>query len=207
MKKLILLPVMLWLCGCNMLEWPAYVLFGKKNETVQAEYTGLKGKKTAILVSSGPGINYEYPYARTNIALAVAQMTEKHVKKVEFIEQEKVETYQLENLDWVARPKTSVAAELDAERIIYLDLYQYTMTEPGSVNLLQGQIRAGVSIYAADAEKPNLPVYTTEVGVSWPEHGAEPAGGEALSRIQLQSIVRFADALSKKFYDHQVPAK
>jgi len=149
------------LSGCNILEWPLYVLFGKSTTKVKAEYTGLKNQRIAIIVATGPGINFEYPYARTNVALASAQIIGKHVKNAQFVEQDKIEAFQMENLSWATLPVETIARKFDATRILYLDLYHFTMHEENSVHLLRGRIRSSASVHEIGGD--DKAIYQTEI--------------------------------------------
>ena len=201
----VLLAAAMLLGGCNILEWPLYVLFGQSTSKVKAEYTGLKNQRIAIIVATGPGINFEYPYARTNVALASAQVISKHVKKAQFVDQDKIEAFQMENLSWATLPVETIALKFNATRILYLDLYHFTMHEENSVHLLRGQIRSSARIYEIDGD--GKVVYQTEISVKWPKHGPRPMSEATLARLQMETIVKFAERLARKFYDHKASAK
>ncbi len=201
----VLLAAAMLLGGCNILEWPLYVLFGQSTSKVKAEYTGLKNQRIAIIVATGPGINFEYPYARTNVALASAQVIGKYVKKAQFVNQDEIEAFQMENLSWATLPVETIGLKFDATRILYLDLYQFTMHEENSVHLLRGQIRASARVYEINGNRKA--VYQTEISVEWPKHGPRPMSEATLARLQMETIVKFAERLARKFYDHKASAK
>ncbi|MBN1764546.1 MAG: hypothetical protein JW860_04750 [Sedimentisphaerales bacterium] len=191
--------------GCNLLEWPVYVLFGQKTEKVQAEYEGLAGgRPAAIIIATEPGVDFDYPEARTNIALALAAAIKSHVKDITFVDQQDVERFQMENLNWATLPMTDIAQKFSATRLIYLDLYQFTMQEENSLHLLRGNIRAALWIYEADGVSPNRPAYSTEITVLYPEHAPIPASQAAAQDVENKSIAEFAQKTALKFYDHKV---
>ena len=206
-KFVILVICSIWLLGCNMLQWPAYVIFGQRNEKVKAEYTGLKGHKTAIVVATGPGVDFEYPEARINVAMATEVTIRGEIDDLEFVEQEKVERFQLANLDWPAISMSEIAHRLGVDRILYIDLYEFTMYEQRSVQLLRGRVRATMQIYEADSPFPNRVVYQNEVATLHPEHGPVPSSPAAMQKLQMETIIIFAQTISRKFYDHKVTAK
>jgi len=201
----VLLAAAMLLGGCNIFEWPLFVLFGKSSSRVKAEYTGLKNQRIAIIVATGPGINFEYPYARTNVALASAQIIGKHVKKAQFVAQDKIEAFQMENLNWATLPVETIAQKFNATRILYLDLYHFTMHEENSVHLLRGNIRSTARVYEIDGD--GKAVYQTEIGVEWPEHGPRPMSEATMARLQMETIVKFAERLARKFHNHKITAK
>jgi hypothetical protein len=204
---LIVLPLSLAMGGCNLLVYPAYVLFGGDEISVKAQYKGLKDKRIAILVVSRPAFDFEYPYASTNIGLAGAHTISQHVKGVSFVEQDKIQDFQLENLSWLSMPVSQIAKQFDAQRLIYIDLYEFSMYEQGSINLLRGQISAEVRIFEMESPTPDIESYKSDIKVLVPHNNPIPASEDALYVINQQSIMAFAEKLAWKFYDHKESTK
>jgi len=208
MKRTALLFILtIFLGGCNVLEYPVYVLFGSRSKKVKAEYTDLEGKKIAIMVAGRTAIDFEYPYARMDLALAAAQSIRQNVKKTEFVDQEKIDTYQREDIDWYSLPLSEIGRKFGAQRIVYLDLLQFSMTETNSVNLLRGRIEAQLRVYDMESDQGDIPCYESEVGVVYPEYAPRPRSDSARIEVQRESILLFAEKLAQKFYDHKVPIK
>jgi len=201
------LCVVILLAGCNLLEFPAYVLFGQRTRKVKAEYRHLKNERIALMVSAGPGIDFEYPYARTDLALACAQVFGQRVEGVRFVEQEEIEKFQSAHLDWATMGKAELADVFGVGHIIWLDLIQFTLREESSVNLLRGRVLSAVRVFDKHGAAPNVPSYQTEISVVVPDHGPLPVSDVALQGIYRQTMLRFADKLASKFYDHKVPIR
>ena len=199
--SLFLLPFLL--SGCNWLEFPAYIIFGKTHENVKAEYTNLKGKRAAIVIAGLPAIDFEDPYARMDLALASAQRIKQQVKDVQFMEQEKIERFQQEDLDWISMPMSQIGEKFGVDRIIYIELMQFTTMEPDSINLVRGRVWTQVSIYELDSPGPNVPKYETEIQIVYPEQGPLPMSDTALIDARQQVILLYALELTRKFHDHK----
>jgi len=199
--SLFLLPFLLG--GCNWWEFPAYVLFGKTHEKVKAEYKHLEGKRVAIIIAGLPAIDFEDPYARMDLGLASAELIRQEVKKVQFVEQEKIERFQQENLDWISMPMSEIGNKFGADRILYIELMQFTTVEPESINLVRGRVWSQVSIYEVDSPQPNVPVCETEIQIVYPEQGPLPMSDTALLETRQGIIVLYAQELSRKFHDHK----
>ncbi|MBN1845898.1 MAG: hypothetical protein JW810_09460 [Sedimentisphaerales bacterium] len=208
MKRLlwILLPV-LASAGCNWLEYPFFLLFGQTHENVKAEYTALADTRVAIVVAGLPAIEFEYPYARTDLALAAASVIRSKVDNVQFVEPETVEQFQRENLDWIGMPMADIARRFDVQRILYLELMQFATLEPESVNLVRGRIWTQASVYETDSDRPNLPAYETEIQVVYPEQAPLPMSDSTRQAVRQQMVLMYADELAKRFYDHKRPIK
>lgn len=207
MKKPLLpmfaLPLVLTLAGCNLLEYPFYVLFGQTTKTVPAAYKGLENRRVAVVIIGQPGIDFEHPFARTDLAIATQAQIREQLPSVTFVEPETVEDFMRSEVEFLAMPISDIAAGLQAERILYIELLQFTMREPDSINLLRGHIWAQVSIFEAEAVKPNLPAYETDIEVIHPEQAPMPASDEASYTVWQTTIGTFADQLAKKFYKHK----
>ncbi len=199
--SLFLVPFLLG--SCNWLEFPAFVLFGKTHERVKAEYTDLKGKRVAIIIAGLPAIDFEDPYARMDIALLSAELIRQEVDEVQFVDQEKIERFQQENLDWISMPMRELGTHFGADRILYIELMQFTTVEPESINLVRGRIWSQVSIYEVDSLQPNVPAYETEIQVVYPEQGPQPMSDTTRMGARQQIIVQYAQELSRKFYNHK----
>jgi len=208
MKKRLLITITLLpivtLAGCNLLEYPLYVLLGDSTVSVKAEYLGLRDKRIAVLVMTTPAVDFEHPYAQLELTNQLSLVLSRHVKDSQFVDPEEIDRFQREDLDWLRLPIHKIGQKFDAQRIVYLDIIQYTMSEENSVNLLRGRIWAEVSVYDMEATEPDTPCYTTEITVVVPEHAPVPIGGGARQQIELQTIQMFAEELAHKFYDHKI---
>ena len=204
MRKLVLLLVLMFVAGCNLLEHPLYVLFGQTSKKVKAEYAGLRGKKTVIFVATGPGVDFEYPGARMNLALATADVLSQHVKDAEFVDARMVDTFQREDLDWLSLPMAELGEKFSADLVLYLDMIEFTLAEPESINLLRAYVTADIRVYEMDSANPNKPNYQTEISITYPEQGPLPMSDVAMQRVMYRSIGLFAEELSYVFYDHRV---
>jgi len=206
-KIIIALMSVMFLCGCNLLEYPAYVIFARSRERVKAEYTGLKNTVGAVIVVTGAATDFDFPYARTNLALLAADRIAANVKGVKFIDQERLTAFQRNDLDWFSLPMASIGEKFALERIVYLDIIRFTMAEENSIGLLRGRITADMRIYDMQSRRPNHPCYQTEIAVVFPEHAPLAMSDSARQRILRETMLRFVEQLARKFYDHTVAAQ
>jgi len=202
---LLVLALIFLVSGCNYLAYPVYVLFGQSNKKVKAEYPGLKNQKIALIIATTPAVDFEYPYIRSDLALAITNVLSRHIKGIKFVTQEKIDAFTAENLDWISLPISQIAARFDAQRVLYLDLYEFTLREPESVNLLRGRISAAVRVYETDSPQPELPVYQTQLSHVYPESGPTFYSDTALLMVRQRTLPPFVEQLAQKFYDHKVP--
>lgn len=201
---IMLLTVSMCAGGCNWFEYPLYVLFGDSKINIDAEYDGLAGKKIAVLVMTTPAVDFEHPYARLELTSIVSLALSERVKNATFVDVEEIDRFQREDLDWLSMGIDEIGKKFEVDRVVYLDVIQYTMIEENSVNLLRGRILAEVSVYEMEAAEANAAVYTGEVMVVHPDYAPVPVGGGARQQIELASIRLFAQELARKFTDHKI---
>ena len=208
MKKLILIIMLPFVAGgCGFLSYPFYVLFGRTEERVKAEYIGLKDQKIALIIFGQPGIDFEDPFARLDLALATEQAIIQNVKTTEFADQEEIQSFQRARLDWYSLPMSEIAAKFQVQRVLYLELIQFTIREIDTVNLLRGRIWAQLSVFEADSAQPDVPAYESEVEIVFPEQAPEPYSENAKFAIRRESIRLFALETARKFHDHKKKVK
>ncbi len=204
----ILLGVVVWAGGCNVLSYPLYVLFGEQETKVKAEYTGLEGARTAIVVAVGPATEFEHPLVRSNLALASAYEIGQGIEGATFVDQQAIERFQQEDLDWFYLPVSDIGRRFEAQRVLYLDVIEFTLEEENSVNLLRGRVTADVRVYDMAGAKPDEPVYQTEISMIFPPDNPVPMTDMATRAIlENHTVGEFGKALAKKFYDHKEPKK
>jgi len=206
-RAVILMLTAACLSGCNILAYPAYVLFGQSEKKVKAEYTGLEKQTTLIFVVTNPAIDFEYPYTGLNITLASADRIAKQVEDTRFADPEAVDKYQREKIDWLSFPIAEIGQHFQASRVLYIDMVQFTMREEDSLNLLRAHIAADIRMYEIDSLTSDEPAYQTDLEVLYPKLGPSLFSDEAHAMIYQQSIALFAEELAKKFYDHKVAAE
>ncbi|MCP4713231.1 MAG: hypothetical protein GY869_31760 [Planctomycetes bacterium] len=186
-----------------MLEYPIYVLLGQSHTKVKAEYTGLENQKTAVIIVGQSAIDFEEPYARMDLALATEQALTEYVKGIELADQEEIQNFQRSRFDWYSLPVSDIINQFQVERLLYVELIQFTIREPESVNLLRGHIWAQLRIFEKESDTPNIPVLETEADVIFPEQGPSSYSEAARFNIRQQSIGLFALEVARKFHDHK----
>jgi len=201
------LAVVVCLAGCSGLGYLGYLIAPPDRKVkVPAEFDGLAGQTVAIVVYADIGVQYEYPYARLGVSLALrAELTE-HIKDINVVDPRRVITYQDENIHWENYSRTKIGRDLGADYVLYVALAEYTMREPGTVSLYRGRISGQGSLY--DVTKPDRQArvwHGDDFRVIYPKHAPTGQPGHDDSRIRYETEKQFARMLARKFYEHEVP--
>ncbi|MBN1436782.1 MAG: hypothetical protein JW936_06885 [Sedimentisphaerales bacterium] len=190
--------------GCNWFEFPAYVLFGQSHVDVPAEYEGLDETTTAIVVVTDSATDFDFPYARLDIGLVVSDAIRQHIENIQFVNQDQIDVFQREDLDWFNLTMSEIGQRFEADRVLYLDIVRFTMIEDNSIGLLRGRIISDIRVYDIHCSRPDNPVYQTEINITFPEDGPLALSDQAEQQVFQHTLAQFADQLAKKFYDHRV---
>lgn len=212
MRKILVVSIltgMVWVMGgCAAGAFLGYQIFAPREKKIKAEYKNLADTTVAIVIASGPAMDFEFPTAKTNMALNMAYYTGKQIKTVKFVDQEKIESYQRDDLDWMRASVAEIGRKFGADRVVYVDLVKFTINEENSINLLRGNVDADLRVYEMDGATPDKPAYQSRVQVFFPENNPIPLSDENTRIIiENQTTALFALNAAQKFYDYKVPIK
>lgn len=188
------------LVGCQAIAAPWIMTGEEPTKRVKAQFPHLKGKKVAILVWADSDTRFEYPFVRLELAEHVKSELESRIDDIKFCSNRQIVELQDRDPDWDRKPPGQLGQRVGAERVISVELSQYTMREPESRHLLRGRISAQVMIY--DATHPDASyLYKTEISIAYPEK-SEGRWGNDEPTMRREAMEAFATALVKRFYDH-----
>lgn len=189
--------------GCNLMALP-FMLWGQKpTKDVAAEYPYLEGKRVGILVWAELETLFEYPHVQYEVAEHARAALEAHVKDVKIVSSRKLVDYQRREPKWESQHPTEIGRQFGCERIIMIELTQYTTREPDSPHLYRGRIAANVKVYDC-AIAGSAPTYSDNVEVAWPPDTPGKWGADD-NMVRRYAMEAFAEELAGRFYDRKVP--
>jgi hypothetical protein len=150
LSLLVLLPLV---AGCDLLGVAAYKL--TPPPTIQPKYTNLKGQSIGVMVWSDSGIRIEWPAAQLDLANTVQakfkEQQEKGKKKtlqgVTYpVLPASIVRYQRDHPEDEAKAITDVAPRLGVQRLIYVELEEFSTRSDSSVQLFRGTASATVRV-------------------------------------------------------------
>lgn len=189
--------------GCQHMIAFTALMWGKEpTKEVAAEYPYLVDQRVCILVRADMETLFEYPHVQWEVADHVRVALEPNVPRISVVEPRRVVDFQRSNPRWESLDPAAIGQRFNADRVMEINLTQYTTREPESPHLYRGHIAALVSIYNCDY--PNSePTFTTEVRTAYPPDGAGEWGttDQAIRRATMEA---FAQDVAGKFYDRSV---
>ncbi|MCE9590706.1 MAG: hypothetical protein K8S99_09305 [Planctomycetes bacterium] len=196
--------------GCKYGEYIAQGVAGgdkAKTVAVDADYRGLDGKRTAVLVAADEMTLFSHPGVQERIGRAVSAQLAQDIPGITLTDPGKVAKFQLENPYWNTLTYGDMLRRLNVDRLVYIDLTEFSTHEPGNSNVWKGTIVAGVSVAEADTKNPDNLVYSTKAEASFPADeriGVLDADDQA---IQAGMMKLFAARASNLFHDHKKVVK
>ena len=193
--------------GCNIVAYFLHLVAPPEPmKTVKADFDGLPGNSVAVVVYATDKVAYEYPYSRLHLAAAIGQELKAQVEKVTVIDPRRVAAYQEDNIYWDRQGKTELGRRFGADFVLFVAVMEYTMREPGSINLFRGRIVAEASLYKTSLPERRARVWrAADIRVTFPERAPAGRRGEDDRQLAYTTRKRFAAKLVKKFYDHEAP--
>lgn len=199
-----LLTLLTCSAGCRIFAAP-FLLFGEEpTEEVKAEWPHLPGKHIAVLIWADSNTRFEYPNVCLELAEHLRVAMEPHLVRASFVPVRDVVEYQRSNPDWDLEDPAALGARFRADRVLLVELTQYTTREPEATHLLRGSIASSIKVY--DCGLPaSEPLYRTTVETVFPEEGASTWGTNE-SDLRLSTMEAYSLKVARKFYDHKIKA-
>lgn len=191
--------------GCQALAIPWVAFMDEPTKPVPAEYPHLEGKKVCILVWADSDTLFEYRNAQLELSEFVLAALKANLKKITFVPNRTVVDLQRADVDWDRKSPAKLGNELGAERVLMLELTQYTTREPESPHLYRGRISANVKVYDA-GQADSAPTFKANVETVYPP-GDAAEWGSSDSSVRDAAMRAFAADVAGKFYDRRVKVK
>ncbi|CAN5767036.1 hypothetical protein BH11PLA1_BH11PLA1_04150 [soil metagenome] len=175
----------------------------ESSTTYEPEYSGLKGKTFAVIVTADRATQAEYPAVVARFATLIA----KRIKEYEsgttgFIPGERVLQYQFDHPRWVSMTYEDLGKTLGVDRLIIVEMLEYRLVDPGNKYLWKGLSRCNVGVVEVDSALPDDMAFRKAVTVNFPDtDGYSPAdmSGDAVNTVLSNRMI---DRVSWLFYTH-----
>src|SRR5690606_12139475 len=129
--------------------------------TIEPEYTGLHGKSFAVVVAAHRSVRTEFPNIVTDLTVRITERLREHGGASGYIPAQRILAYQYDNPRWVAMHPAELRKALDnVDRLIYIDLQEFTLTERGNPYLWAGVASGLVGVLEAESSLPEEYAFT-----------------------------------------------
>ncbi len=219
MLKALILPAVLVVAALMMSGCQAVALAGVMADTfektgshkVYPEYEGLRGKTFAVVIAADRVVQGNDPrlvVRLTNgITRKLAESKDVH-GSVGYVPGPRVLELQYNKPRWTTWSYSRLADEFGVDRLIYVELGEYRLGEPGNAHLWNAVASAHVGVVEADAEGAGDSFsYTKDVRVTFPDESGVTTTERNRGYIQANLEERLADRVAWLFFEHEEPNK
>ncbi len=202
---LLMMASLLPMSGCILVGLSSAIganIEKQKQIEVLAKYRGLENKSVAVLAHSDQRTAYEFPTAIPNIVGNMVLILDKNVPGVRVLDPRYSVTWMHQTPGWPTLPLADLAKELDVDRVVVIDIFEYRLNPEGNSFLWDGVAGANVSVVERDGIDPDSFAEEFQVISKFPDMegiGKAQAGPREIE-IGLQKT--FVDQVGFLFYDH-----
>ncbi len=158
-------------------------------------YAGLKHQSVAVIVYADDATLFMYPQAAQEVSSFLAYDLKRAVPSARILDYHDVINYQNKTPNWQALPIKSIGLHFSVDRVIYMELLDYSTHAPGAMHLLQGHIKARVYVY--DTHLPgDGRVYSTTINTRWPRFGPQPVYHGDTNVVRMNTLTAFSAELT-----------
>ncbi len=174
----------------------AAALWVIKGTDVNAEYTGLQGKKVAVVCQPPASLRYSTSSAAKELAVEVTRMLKTNGKKINVVDQREIAKW-TDAHDW--EDPTEIGKAVDADMVLAIELDDFKLYE--GQTLYRGKANVVLKVYDMKKGKevvwekfPSQSIYPATTGV--------PTTDKQEGYFRREFIRVLADEIGRYFYDH-----
>jgi len=173
-----------------------------KKIEVLAEYEGLENRTVAVVVHADAATLYEFPSVAQTVASNVAFRLQTNVRGISILPPASVATWQYQTPAWSTLPYGQIADELNVDRVVLIDLYEYRLNPPGNMYLWEGVAAANVGVIERNGLDPDSFAMTFDVRERFPKKEGIGRESATAGDIQTGLLTKFVQRCAYLFYDH-----
>lgn len=186
-----------------MAGWAGYVFTGgPRRVQVPAAYTRLDGCSVAVMVAADDHLLHRHPNAPALVARAVVGRIGEDVPTAALLDPRQIDAYVSQDPFWTTRSYGELLRRLGAQRLVLVDLSEYTTRNVAHGQMWQGALAASVSVAEAEQEHEDDVAYRTSLGVVYPDQPVALLDGDG-ETVELGMLKIFAAEVSALFHDHE----
>lgn len=190
--------------GCQLFGWVAKGAgLDQRKVNIPAEYTGLRGKRVAVVVNADQATYFEHPAAALRITRAVSQRLRADVPDIGIINPDDIDRFQRQNPYWHTLQYGELTRRLGVERLVYIDLIDFTLRERGNAHIWKGQLLAQVGVAEADGPAPDKLAYLQSLRTEFPPDQPVGVVNSDDATIEAGMLAVFAQQVANLFRDHK----
>ncbi|HVS71662.1 MAG TPA: hypothetical protein VHQ47_10450 [Phycisphaerae bacterium] len=171
-------------------------------EKIPAQYTGLANQSVAIVVYADQASTDEFPNSREEIANFLTAAFHSKMPSVRLLDPREVMNWQDDTLNWNALEEKDIGKHFSTDRVLYIELLDYSTRANQGFGDLQGHIRADCKVFETDSPGDSA-AWSGVIDVRWPkDRPLDPTTGSEVA-VRKRVLEEFSNALVNCFMEHR----
>lgn len=183
--------------------------------TVDARYKGLSKQNVAVMVWTDRAMSYDWPTLQLDLTRGIQSRLQELARKkdppkelegTKLVPAESVVRYQQDHPENDVEAVTDVAPRLNVDRLIYIEVQQFSTRPEESLELYRGSLTANVKVIEVANGKARQAFEDPNVHVVWPPKGPDegsPGLGDA--DTYERTLAAFTTEVANEFVPHTQP--
>lgn len=170
---------------------------------IEAEYTGLGGKSFAVVATGSRMMESEHPGLTARLIQRINERLAVNAGASHFIPSNDLLTVLYNTPQWPAMTRGEVGEMLEVERLIVVEIIDYTLHEPGNQYIWEGVASVLVSVYETDSGLPDDPIFEKAIRVTFPDTSGFMRTDIPEAAVTSELSNRVVNRVAWLFYDHE----
>jgi hypothetical protein len=203
---LLLAPVLAGGCAAGVLAGGMMESYRRSStQPIASEYDGLIDKSFAVIVAADRTIESTQPQIVAQLEARITQRLIENADAAGVVPSSVVLEYQYNHPNWIAMTYEELADYFGVDRLIYIDVYEFRLNEPGNAYLWGGLAAGTVGVIEADGPLGDDFAYSKQITVKFPD--TDGFGPTDYTKQQISAVLakRFIDRITWLFYEHEEP--
>lgn len=175
---------------------------------VMAEYNDLQGHSFAVVVNADRAIQADEPGLLNRLTVRITDRVARNLVGIPgtaYVPSDRLLNVLYNNPQWPALPPSELGEMLGVERLVWIDLVEYRLTEAGNEYIWDGVAAGSVAVYDITSAIPDDPIFERNVQVTFPDSPGFVRNEIPEGAVTSELSNRFVTRASWLFYDHEEP--
>jgi len=172
---------------------------------VSAKYSGLSDKTFAVIVAADRSIQADFPSLVSVTTREVTKLLSENTGAKGVLPADEVLKFQSQHPNWVAMPFDKLASELAVDRLVYIEVQEFALHDPGNIYVYNGVAAGQVHVIEADSQSSAEFAFNEPVRVKFPDVTGMGTNDMGRRDVLGELARRFIARSAWMFYHHEEP--
>ncbi|MFG0306815.1 MAG: hypothetical protein ACF8Q5_11440 [Phycisphaerales bacterium JB040] len=175
---------------------------------VMAEYEDLAGHSFAVVVNADRSIQADEPGLLSRLTTRITDRVARNLlgtPGTAYVPSDRLLNVLYNNPQWPALPPSELGEMLGVERLVWIDLVEYRLTESGNEYIWDGVAAGSVAVYDITSALPDDPIFLRNVQVTFPDSSGFVRNEIPEAAVTSELSNRFVTRTAWLFYEHEEP--